>query len=137
YANEVILPFRTDSKFPDIDADCTSGPTVNLKRSFPPGSEWLYAKIYCGAHDADRVLANQVTRMVGEFNDRHVLNNWFFIRYHDPEPHIRLRFQTNGESHVRIDAELMDAVCKHISPLIPLGIVHRIAYDTYEREMER
>src|SRR5690606_31509183 len=47
------------------------------------------------------------------------------------------RFQTNGESHVRIDAELMDAVCKHISPLIPLGIVHRIAYDTYEREMER
>jgi hypothetical protein len=67
-------------------------------RRFPPGSEWLYAKLYTGAATADQVL-RQVVRPVTEAALRcGAADGWFFIRYGDPDWHLRLRLHGRPSS---------------------------------------
>ena len=58
HINEVIIPmFRhqivNDFKTKEII-------TQRAKRKFPPYSEWLYFKIYCGPAFADKLLKNEL-----------------------------------------------------------------------------
>lgn len=137
YANEVILPFYTDS----VIRDCPPSGNMDIKgdliRSFPPGSEWLYTKIYCGERDADRILMEHLPHIIKGFKGRGLIAKWHFIRYRDPEAHIRLRFLTKGAIPASDYAGLMLAISESFSPLIASGIVHRLTFDTYEREIER
>jgi len=109
YVHELTVPFvRKDPKpvrtaFPVHDA---------VRRSFPPGSEWFYAKLYTGEASADTLLHDVVAPLVAD------AKLWFFVRYHDPDPHIRLRI--HGQA----------------PPLDKLA-GWRVAIDTYEREVER
>src|SRR5205823_5861924 len=57
---------------------------VNSVRSFPPGSEWLYAKLYTGAATMDQVLREVVAPLVEELTESRAADRWFFIRYGDP-----------------------------------------------------
>src|SRR5262249_36646856 len=58
----------------------------------------------------------------------------FFIRYGDPDWHVRLRF--HGEPR-RLHGEVMPALEAATGPLLEDGRVWRIQVDTYEREVER
>src|SRR5262249_46206428 len=58
-----------------------------VRRRFAPGSEWTYAKLYCGRAAADRLLAEQIAPLAG------IADQWFFIRYEDPDFHLRVRFR--------------------------------------------
>ena len=61
-------------------------------RRFPPGSEWLYAKLYTGTATADRVLCEILRLLVEQMINTGAVDQWFFIRYGDPEWHLSLRF---------------------------------------------
>lgn len=137
YANEVILPFSTGSEISHPSSKPESISSGRLIRSFPPGSEWVYVKLYCGERDADMILSEQISRMVHEFEERKMINKWFFIRYHDPEPHIRLRFQIRNDSTGITYGRILDNINSVLAPLVASGIAHRIAYDTYDREVGR
>jgi thiopeptide-type bacteriocin biosynthesis protein len=88
-------------------------------------------KIYCTPQRADQVLLD----IVQPFLDRHVavVGRWFFIRYQDPAPHIRLRLQTADAEAAVLQAELQDLLASAGSS----GLVRRFVADTYEREIER
>jgi thiopeptide-type bacteriocin biosynthesis protein len=101
-----------------------------VRRSFPPGSEWLYAKLYCGAANADRVL-EQVIRPV---LDAGLVDRWFFIRYADPDQHIRVRFHGDPAA---LQHEVMPAIEEVSRRLLADGLAHRLVFDCYEREVER
>ena len=60
-------------------------------RTFIPGSEWIYFKIYTGTKTADAILKNELYGFVSEMLKNKVIDKWFFIRYNDPDFHIRLR----------------------------------------------
>ena len=66
---------------------------IRAQRSFPPGSEWLYAKVYCGSSTADVLLREAISPLVRQAMEAGEAKRWFFIRYGDPEWHLRLRFQ--------------------------------------------
>jgi thiopeptide-type bacteriocin biosynthesis protein len=105
------------------------------QRSFPPGSEWLYAKLYTGQAMADQVLREVVGRAVEDVADRsHSIHRWFFIRYGDPDWHIRARFQ--GEPEV-LQALVLPALKAAAAPFLADGRIWRFQLDTYEREVER
>ncbi|BDU77441.1 lantibiotic dehydratase [Mesoterricola sediminis] len=57
-----------------------------------PGSEWLYARLYMGRHTADRLLAGALGGWIRDVMRSGMADRWFFLRYSDPEPHLRLRF---------------------------------------------
>ena len=60
-------------------------------RMFIPGSEWVYFKIYTGTKTADSILKNELYDFVKEMMKYDLIDRWFFIRYNDPDFHIRLR----------------------------------------------
>jgi thiopeptide-type bacteriocin biosynthesis protein len=111
-----------------------SGPEAGfLVRTFPPASEWLYARIYCGEAAADRVLA-ALHPVIERARDVALVRRWYFIRYRDDGWHLRVRFL--GEANA-LSARLLPALGAIVDPLLRQGIVHRMAVDTYEREVER
>jgi thiopeptide-type bacteriocin biosynthesis protein len=61
-------------------------------------------------------------------------DRWFFLRYRDPEHHLRVRFHGAPE---RLYGSLLPALHHALSPLMREGAVWRVQLDTYERETER
>ncbi|HTR49844.1 MAG TPA: lantibiotic dehydratase, partial [Kofleriaceae bacterium] len=131
YANEVIVPY-VQTKLPARSITLHERSTI--RRDFPPGSEWLYAKIYCGESTADRVLTEAIAPVVREGSERRAIDRWFFIRYADPDHHVRVRFHGTPE---RLRDQVWPALESATAPLREVGAVHRLALDTYVREIER
>lgn len=104
------------------------------QRSFAPGSEWLYAKLYTGMAAADGVLREVVAPLVRAAERSGAIDRWFFIRYNDPEHHLRVRFHG---SPARLYGELLPALHAAAAPLLADGRIWRMQLDTYEREIER
>jgi thiopeptide-type bacteriocin biosynthesis protein len=132
FTHEIIIPFiRTEARpSPAVVAMPRSATT----RSFPPGSPWLYAKLYTGYATADRVLREAVAPVVREAIATGDADRWFFLRYRDPEHHLRVRFHGAPE---RLYGSLLPALHHALSPLMREGAVWRVQLDTYERETER
>jgi len=58
----------------------------------------------------------------------------FFVRYGDPDPHLRIRFRGQSE---RLMGELLPRICTWAHGLITNGLSTRLCFDTYDRELER
>jgi thiopeptide-type bacteriocin biosynthesis protein len=104
------------------------------RRRFPPGSEWLYAKLYTGPATADQVLRDVIRPVTTAALESGAADAWFFVRYGDPDWHLRLRL--HGRPH-RLHTEVLPALEAAAAPLLDTGQVWRLQLDTYEREVER
>ncbi len=109
-------------------------PRPHVRRTFPPGSAWLYAKLYTGTATADQVLCDLVKPLTGSVLRSGAADLWFFLRYADPDHHLRLRFHGAPE---RLQAEVLPALQAAAAPLLDDGRVWKLQLDTYEREVER
>jgi thiopeptide-type bacteriocin biosynthesis protein len=107
---------------------------ASAQRRFLPGDTWLYAKLYTGQSAADEVLRRVITPVREEALATGAAERWFFLRYQDPEPHVRLRFRGDPG---RLRGEVLPALHAAARPLLDEGTVWRIQLDTYEREVER
>ncbi|MCF0072989.1 lantibiotic dehydratase [Dyadobacter sp. CY261] len=139
YVNEVLIPFLHRKEPSLTKQSLKKQPAIPLpemtKRNFIAGSEWLYVKIYAGTKTADRLLTSVIKPLADRLIAGGVIEKWFFVRYHDPNHHIRLRFY-NGTRLWFWHAVLME-LNTLIDPLLAEGTVHKIQIDTYKRELER
>ena len=119
---------------PSQNYGAASHSRLSAPRTFPPGSEWLYAKLYTGNATADHVLREVIGPLTAEVLQSRAADQWFFIRYGDPDWHLRLRFHGTPE---KLHAEVLPALQAATSPLLKDGQLWRIQFDTYEREVER
>ncbi|HYC88602.1 MAG TPA: lantibiotic dehydratase [Thermoanaerobaculia bacterium] len=139
FVHELVMPFvRARSgaagvSLPSLAAPAVA-PAVTVQRSFLPGSEWLYAKLYLGTATADTVLREVVGPVTREVLVSGAAHSWFFIRYGDPHWHLSLRF--HGAPR-RLVAEVVPALEAAIAPLLRDGRLWRMQLDTYDREIER
>lgn len=137
YVNEVIIPFARaatpatsrHSAAPVATAD------VPLRRSFALGSEWTYLKVYCGTKWADKILAEYLRPCLAELEAEGLVSKWFFIRYNDPRPHLRLRLL--HLPNPAVIATLVARLHEALAPLQQARVVAALQYDTYHRELER
>jgi len=136
FVHELIVPFVRTSKahVPAERNRLARAFPLAGSRAFPPGSEWLFAKLYTGTGTADRVLCEVVAPLVRKLIDSGAVDRWFFIRYGDPEWHLRVRFHGTPEN---LHAEVLPALQTAVSPLLDDGRLWRVQLDTYEREVER
>src|SRR6266508_291135 len=90
FTHELIVPFvRTRV------SQAGSQPRANrseIERSFPYGTEWLYIKHYAGQAAVDLLLTSVLKPLVTTLANEGLIDRWFFIRFGDPEWHLRLRF---------------------------------------------
>jgi lantibiotic biosynthesis protein len=135
FVHELIVPF-VQAGAPRPEPDVAAPPVTRsvVRRRFPPGSEWLYAKLYTGTGTADQVLNHVVAPLVRSSLASGAADGWFFIRYADLDWHLRLRL--HGEPG-RLHAEVLPALEAGAAPLLQTGQLWRLQLDTYEREVER
>ncbi len=103
-------------------------------RTFIPGSEWVYFKLYTGTKTADAILKNELYGYVSEMLKNGIIDKWFFIRYSDPDFHIRLRLHLK---ETRNFIYIFNRFFETFTPLVDAGLIWKIQCDTYQREMER
>jgi thiopeptide-type bacteriocin biosynthesis protein len=139
FCHEIVLPFTrkrpaetsTTAKSPERVTPPRSAPRST--RRFLPGSEWLYAQIHTGTATADRILVDIIAPLMDDSSlvgDGH----WFFLRYDEPDHHIRLRVQGEpGRLVGRVLPRLMGA----LAPSLDDRSVRSVKLDTYDREIER
>ena len=103
-------------------------------KTFIPGSEWVYLKLYTGTKTADAILKNELSGYVREMKEKDVIDQWFFIRYTDPDFHIRLRLHLRDARNFTC---IFNRFFEYFQPMVDAGLVWNIQCDTYQREMDR
>lgn len=107
---------------------------IKIPRSFSLGSEWLYYKIYCGVKTADKILIEVIKPLTEQLIKNKLIANWFFIRYADPDVHLRLRFHLSDISKI---GEVIRLFYNAVNEYQESGLIWKIQADTYQREIER
>lgn len=154
FVHELVVPFVARKLVPatttrDLQSPTTinrpgfaevpeqrSRPTADheVTYEFAPGSEWLYAKIYGGAATADRVLLEYLRPVLTQLTARGLIQQWFFIRYSDPDEHLRLRIQATPNL---LQHEVWPIVREALAAARTAGLAGRVQLDTYQREVRR
>jgi lantibiotic biosynthesis protein len=137
FAAEVVVPFvRRPAAAVPADGILHRAPRLSLEwaaRSLPPGSDWLYVKLYAGRSQHSTVLnAARLALATTPFGA--TLPLWYFLPFADPDPHLRFRVQ--GDPRILLE-QVLPALEQALRPLFKQGLVRRIQLDTYEREVER
>ncbi|WP_378674859.1 lantibiotic dehydratase [Nocardia sp. GCM10030253] len=137
YTHELIVPMRNTAAAPISGDDAQSRTAAGappLVRRLAPGSEWLFVKLYTGAASADRVLRSVVRPIVSDALAAGTVDEWFFVRYSDPDWHLRLRLHGDG---AELLGEVLPALTACCDARLQDGLIWRMQVDTYEREVER
>lgn len=132
FVHELVIPFLAVREPQVGPTTVSAAPTI--RRSFPPGSEWLYAKIYTGHAGADTLLRGPIPSLVQDALGSGAADGWFFIRYTDSGHHLRLRFHGDPD---RLCAEVLPKLQGLLKPHLASGLVSKVMLDTYDREVER
>jgi thiopeptide-type bacteriocin biosynthesis protein len=134
FVHEIIVPFASE---PAPATAVRTTPRASRTRSYPPGSSWIFAKLFAGPASVDRVLRETIAPLVAELRDLGALDrpwSWFFIRYGDPSWHLRLRV---GGDPTWLHAEALPRITAAARAELARGTVHNFQLDTYEPEVER
>ncbi|MCC0094872.1 lantibiotic dehydratase [Streptomyces flavotricini] len=105
-----------------------------VTRLRPPGSDWLYLKLYCEPRREEELIGGPVRAFAEQAASSGLADGWFFVRYADPEPHVRLRLHRDPAAPV---GPLMEQACAWAGGLTAEGLCGRFSFETYEREVER
>lgn len=132
--HEILIPLRNSA----FRYHATKEPPTLLgakhQNHFLPGEEWLCAKIYVGYEAADQLLCNVLASWLIELKEKHIIENFFFLRYSDPDWHIRLRIQVkNTNHHPTINTQLSQRIVQAKNQ----GLVNRMEVIPYQRETQR
>ncbi|MGW1374510.1 lantibiotic dehydratase [Streptomyces sp. NPDC002446] len=94
----------------------------------PPGSDWTFVKLYGDRQEEESLLVGGIRELLRSLD--HHCDRRVFLRYADPEPHLRLRLRGNP-------SVLIPALSDWAGTLLADGHVSRFTFDVYDREIER
>lgn len=107
---------------------------IQQKRTYCPGSEWLYCKLYSGPKTIERILVREIYPIIKQLQNDRIIDGFFFIRYSDPDYHIRLRFHLSEPSVIY---NVLSNIQPIIDGYIQQHVITKFIIDTYHRELER
>lgn len=136
YANEILLPFiNHQSKAETTNRSRGSALAMQeSSREFAPGSEWMAVKLYLSPGLADKLLRDEVAALVNSVMKTQGVDKFFFIRYGDPDHHLRLRF--GGDPSV-LCARVLPALRAAFEPRLAEGVISKMELASYHQELER
>jgi len=96
-------------------------------------SDWLYFKIYCHPLSSDSLLTDHLLPLVEKKLRAGAISDWFWIRYNDPDYHIRLRIRPSKNNH----GGCFEAINVLLNRLWTIKLVSSFQTDQYKRETDR
>lgn len=105
-----------------------------IQRRFIPGSEWVYIKLYTGNKTADEILIRGIYFIIRILEKRGLIRRWFFIRYTDPDFHLRIRLLTTNNDCI---GDVIHAFYDKLNYWVKSDLIWKVQLDTYNRELER
>ncbi|GAA2815206.1 thiopeptide-type bacteriocin biosynthesis protein [Kribbella solani] len=123
HANELVVPLVSVAERPEVGANPSWRTADERPSRYLPGGEWLSAKIYLAADLQDALLAGAVRELVARMG----VDRWFFLRYRDPDAHLRIRFRHG-------DPAVLNAWA---AELVEAGRIRTVVLDEYEPEVAR
>jgi len=104
------------------------------KLSGPCENQWFYLKIYTGFRTSDRLLCDVLYPFWKKLEEDKLALRWFFIRYSDPEYHLRYRIKLDQRiSEKKVDVQIRESLHQFIEE----GLVWRMAKAIYVPEYDR
>ncbi|GAA2778678.1 lantibiotic dehydratase [Crossiella cryophila] len=67
------------------------GASRSLRRRHLPGEEWAYLKVYAAFNRHDEIIAGGLREHIAALRAQGLIDRWFYLRYADPQPHLRIR----------------------------------------------
>ncbi|MEW2265162.1 lantibiotic dehydratase [Streptomyces sp. NPDC047853] len=137
HSTEIVVPLAgarrpTGHTVPDSAEPARTALRVAPTRVHLPGEDWLYAKWYAEPSAQEALLADHLPAVLAEVEDE--VDRWFFLRYQDPEPHLRLRFHGDpGALYGRV----LPAISRVSRALVERGALRTLTLDTYRPESDR
>ncbi|MDT0447137.1 lantibiotic dehydratase [Streptomyces johnsoniae] len=133
YRSEVLIPVLPRGR----DAGTARAPAGMARRGPAPRQgnrhrQWYYAKLYLATAGQNEVLVSHLPRLLANLPDGG--GHWFFIRYIDPEPHLRLRCP--GDPRALL-SDVAPAVQDWADDLYRRRLAGRLVVDRYEPETVR
>lgn len=101
----------------------------NLKKIFVPGEEWLYIKLYTRPYFVEKMML-KLNRLL---SDKNRVLKWFFVRYYDPDFHVRIRILL---SDTKDNFDILSEIKTRLEDEINGGYTS-LSLETYKRENER
>ncbi|MFY7672156.1 thiopeptide-type bacteriocin biosynthesis protein [Tenacibaculum sp. MEBiC06402] len=105
-----------------------------VQRKFLFGDQWLYYKIYCGKKTSDTILTELIQPLSNKLLQENLIEKWFFIRYQDPQNHLRVRFLSTNNNH---NGKIIQSVNMQLKEYFENGFIWNVQSDVYNRELER
>ncbi len=129
-AHDIVIPLAATAR--PVPPRAWSGRVISREHGHLPGSgDWLYVKLYGHPDRHTAVLTRHLPHLLSGWDSR---PQWWFIRYEDPEPHLRLRIRLRGADAFGETARRVGA---WVAGLRRLGLVGRVQLDTYYPETGR
>ncbi len=140
FFHELVIPFRcagrhrTDSDGrKESHAPQNSASAASAKYRYP-GDDWLYIKLYSNPLVLESALVDSVRSCMSTLQTMRIVDRWFFIRYQDPQFHLRLRLHGSPNELQDVAMPMFRDI---LAPLMNRENIWRVQIDTYERETER
>lgn len=130
---ELIIPFKNELAVLPPDKGLPKAVIGDAKRKYHPSEDWLYIKMYAGQHTIQSIIKIYLQPLIEEIKALVSLEKWFFIRYTDPYPHLRIRLKINPDQQTKI----MSLIRNKLHELLETDNLWKITIDTYHRELER
>ena len=132
FTHELVIPFIQERA--PVSPPARRRAAVSTRHRFLPGSEWFYAKLYASASLLDRIICSVIPPLLEALRREGLLSCWFFVRYADPDWHLRLRLKGTTRSICSSAISLLEGI---VQPMCENGLVQRLELGTYEPEVSR
>lgn len=132
--SEIVIPFLKNPDYGNMRKDYVpiAYQSVSFeKRWMMPGSEWHAFKLYLAEDGMDSFLIRHLDPFIEKLLQIKQISRWFFVRYNDPDPHLRVRIKLQPEKNFQaLFNEMAQQWMKD-------SLIKNIVIVSYEREVER
>jgi thiopeptide-type bacteriocin biosynthesis protein len=144
YFSEIVVPLLRADALADKPEKSSPAPQDRVparsrvisqqERSFFPAESWTYLKLYSAYKQHDELITGPLREFVKSLLRQDRIDCWFYIRYCDSAPHLRLRLHTHSS---QASQELLAEALAWSRQLVEREQISHFSLDTYEREVER
>lgn len=107
---------------------------MNYKGAYLPAEGWLYFRVYCGYRTADTLLSSILYPGFLNMQKKGLAQMWFFVRFADPDFHLRFRIKATQEEHC---PGLISLINRQLRDFISTGQVWNLEIGSYLPESGR